>query len=100
MEALKTAILSAPCEGALSVDDNESRSLNVFPNPVQDEVAVTASNMGTVNIRAFSMDGNQVYSNTLEGQDKIDVSAWSSGVYLLELRNRDGHIETRKIVKQ
>ena len=72
--------------------------LVVFPNPTADFVTVrTGSNMPQP-VEIFTIDGRKVMQTTLSGENIIDLSSLSKGVYFLRVSNSSS-IRTAKIVK-
>lgn len=85
---------------------NESaieNSLNIFPNPAKDAVTVSAklTNADDVTITVYDVTGRVIYSNELSDvsniNNKIDVSTFAKGSYILEISTTEENI-VRKIV--
>lgn len=86
-------------DGATSVDsDLPSVSLSVFPNPVVDIVHLIADE--PLHIALFDMHGRQVYQSA-NGQliNKIDVSSFPQGCYLLKGVNEEQQVFTTRVIK-
>jgi len=76
--------------------DPATASLNVFPNPAEDQVSVRGlSNPSTIKvINAF---GQQVYENTTSSDVNIQVSQWSRGIYFVIIVSNQS-VHTQKII--
>lgn len=94
-------------DGAASVQTNEQlRSVNVYPNPVSDNVTLngTGLNNGTYIFKVYNIAGIEIHSNiTLVTNGNmnasINTSSWINGVYMLHIIN-DGQQRIVPIVKQ
>ena len=65
--------------------------LMVYPNPAKDWVKI--ANVDNARVGIFSMDGRMMY-NDINSGEKIDVSAFPSGVYFIRVNG-----QTIKFVK-
>lgn len=78
-------------------------SLSIFPNPANDLVAVTAklNKADDVTITIYDVTGRVIYANELNNvaaiNNKIDVSTFAKGTYVLEVSTSEENI-VRKIV--
>jgi hypothetical protein len=84
----------------LSVNDNQIVQINVYPNPVKNNLIITQSvitNGGEIVI--YNQLGKLVYqSNIVENFNQIDVSNWASGLYFLKI-NSDTISNQFKLIK-
>lgn len=84
----------------LSVNDNQIVQLNVYPNPVKNNLIITQSvitNGGEIVI--YNQLGKLVYqSDIVENYNQIDVSNWASGLYFLKI-NSDTISNQFKLIK-
>lgn len=79
---------------ALSNDEIKSKlGLSIYPNPVKDVLNINATDFsGEVAIEIIDLNGRNVYSqkiNNLNGSNSINLSAFSSGVYILKLQGEN-----------
>jgi hypothetical protein len=85
-------------------DPNELTSLqtiiindySVFPNPVGD--VFSCSDNTITRLEIFDISGKKVYSQTYE--DIVDVSSFSSGLYLLKIYNSEDKVSTCIMIKK
>lgn len=76
--------------------------VNVYANSVSDNLTITFGQIPSEGIECLVYDygGVVVYKNTLhDAKTVIDISGWSTGVYLLHIRGADKS-KTWKIVKK
>ena len=79
------------------IDEKETETVSVYPNPTQDVIFVEANNnMAGQCVEIFSLTGQMVLSST---KTEIDVSELESGMYVIRV-TADDRIVTRCIVKQ
>lgn len=76
----------------------------VAPNPVQSMLNIYIETPQEENLQVFLADilGRNIMSKETSGKGsfKLDMSPYISGVYLLSIRNSDGHlVRTFKIIK-
>ena len=93
----------------LGLDDLEDGSKIgiAFPNPFKDQVnfSITSTRKENVELLVYNFMGQVVYHRTLvkhtgENQFSINSYNWSSGVYLLLVRDESGLKEIHEIIKQ
>jgi hypothetical protein len=73
-------------------DRDQSSKLKVFPNPVRDELIVNSYSLSgkTAELKIYDLFGRKVFQlQTLNFklQTKIDVSRFSQGVYIIEMKS-------------
>ena len=84
----------------LSVDDEQTFQIKVFPNPVRDNLIITQSAMaGTNEIFIYNQLGKLIYQKKgIDNYNRIDVSNWASGLYFLTI-NSDTISNQFKLIK-
>lgn len=75
-------------------DTKITQTSNISPNPSADGIFNIAENMESVTVRNLS--GSVVLQST---DNKIDLSAQKSGIYILEIKTKDG-LKMAKVVKE
>jgi hypothetical protein len=82
---------------ALSTNDFDSFSnFSIYPNPTSDVVTIK-SNENIENIEILSLEGRKIKSSTASS---MNISNLSTGIYLLQVKTKDGKIGSKKILKQ
>jgi len=87
-------------------DQNQFELFNVFPNPIKNEINIvfaSSSNQPSI-VKIFNMYGDLILTERMQPNNsysvnKIDMSEFTSGVYMIELSDGD-HIGIKKIIKQ
>ncbi len=75
---------------------NENMPVNVFPNPAQDRINISAPGLYTVWI--WDIQGRSVFrSVAMTGILQVDVSRWNPSVYTVKIFS-DNHVSTSRLV--
>ena len=71
----------------LSVNEFETASLKLSPNPATDQITIEFSQgISDGGIEVFNLLGKRVYASAVNAQTKnLDISDWASGVYLVKI---------------
>ncbi len=84
----------------LSVNGFDIENIEVYPNPVVDELII---NSGTriSNMVIYNTMGRKVYENSslVNGENKINMSQFQQGIYFLQLSSGDA-TQTLKVIKR
>jgi len=82
------------------VDDQKRETVQIFPNPVRDELNVITS--GNSTIRIVNMAGRTIhsYQSSMNENSTMDLSALAPGSYFVRILDKDlAVITTKRIVK-
>ena len=75
----------------LLVRDGSSRTVDMYPNPVKDNLYFRAADSFTANVEVYSASGKCVIKENVDispfSPGKIDMSALSGGVYSIKLKS-------------
>jgi Secretion system C-terminal sorting domain len=84
--------------GILSVNSETLSKIKLFPNPTSDYINISMSNGNQITKAIlYDLNGKQVYQSTNQ-LEKINISSFSIGTYLLLLETKKGSI-SKKIIK-
>ena len=75
---------------------NISNKIQVYPNPVKNELTIKSSETAFTELKIRSFDGRVVFQSLF--QEKTDLSALPPGLYFLELSGMNGETHNQKIV--
>ena len=93
---------SVMVKAPILVRDGQSRTFDVYPNPVVDYLYVRGSEETDVMVEIFSESGARVFSGELESSPfdpaRIDMSSFGGGVYFVKL-DSDGVRQEVRISK-
>lgn len=88
--------ISVIATGPVSIDDVHTVNVQVYPNPVTNELVVNSSDL-KLQYTIKSLTGNTIITGVLK-TNTINVADLAPGIYSLELIGK--HINTIKIIKQ
>ncbi|MBU1008977.1 MAG: T9SS type A sorting domain-containing protein [Bacteroidetes bacterium] len=79
---------------------NHHAAVQLFPNPAYESVRIanTSGTQAIVQLTAFDLTGRQMDIRFSNGQ--LDVSAWKTGIYMLQIALADGGRVSRRLLKQ
>ena len=80
-----------------SIFENETVTISIYPNPVQDQLRIAHSGNNLNSIEIIDLSGKVLYRNESAIQ-VLDVSFLNKGIYFLRL-DLDGKMTTHKIIK-
>jgi len=83
-----------------SLNFEHRQALNVYPNPAKEKVTVTGLK-GYDKLHIYEMTGRLVTTITLQGRDVLEISLhnYSGGVYNLRVSDRQGRVQSFRVVK-
>jgi hypothetical protein len=88
-------------EFLIEIDENllnvteVTAATKLYPNPTNGVFTVEAGNLAKVEV--YNLVGQKVYE--VEGKKvSVDASNWDKGIYLVNIKNENGFVETRKLV--
>ncbi len=82
----------------LAAADFDKNSLQGYPNPVRDVFYL--SNAASGSYVVYGVLGAKVQSGEVAAQGSVDVSGLSSGLYLLEFKDKEGLTQVIKLVRE
>lgn len=84
----------------LSVEQFDTRSLSVYPNPVKNELTIKTE-LSIESVKIFNILGKQVKSISGDSilNNRVDMASLVDGVYFLNI-TADGKQQTIKVIKQ
>lgn len=89
---------SGPCGPYSGVSSEEEKSIQVFPNPAQDEISITGVIPESVIV--YDLMGRIVVSEFNSETNTINVKNLPNGMYIIKILTSDGKVFSNKIIKQ
>ncbi len=83
----------------VGVDLPLEESVEVFPNPVKDQLSIQFGEIEVSELKLYNNSGQLIYSDRLKQQrgTAIDFSNWPVGLYHLVLMDNQGRLINRKV---
>jgi hypothetical protein len=83
-----------------SINTLKDVQINVYPNPVNDQLQIAAESSETFIYSITSITGVEISNGTFNEKVSINLSDISQGMYLLKLTNTKGDlIKVEKLIK-
>lgn len=76
---------------------NEFGPVQIFPNPVHDQVTVVDAPRGAI-LKVMTLDGKAMVETTIRGRTVLDASSWQQGLYLVNIQSEQGQLTQRLVV--
>ena len=83
----------------VGINENDLNAIEVYPNPVNNELTINVTQNGSLNYSVTDMTGKIVESGVLNGSRILDCQNLAPGVYYLQTSIADQKFATR-FVKQ
>jgi len=86
----------------VGVSEEEQASIQIYPNPVTTDLYVNLiEGSGDGEMKMFDSTGKEILSQQLkEGKSTFDLSALSSGIYILKIYRGDKEVSAARVVVQ
>src|SRR5690554_3775758 len=100
--AIPSAGLIELDEQALGISDTDLNvtEINIYPNPVTDNLTISSKNPNSFEITIFNILGSQVfYKAHVVNNEQLKVANLQTGLYVLKATSISGHTETIKFIK-
>lgn len=81
----------------LNNPDFKNSKVSLYPNPTNGKIHLTA-NFEVKSITVYNIYGQEISGN--QNNLEIDISAFSSGMYFINIENADGKIIIKKVIKK
>ena len=84
---------------------SEEMKLHVYPSPTSGKITVTFESDGKIaeEVLVMDMQGRIILRDRLDGSSsfakEINLQALDNGIYLLNIKNKEGVISTSRVVK-
>ncbi|WP_411894749.1 T9SS type A sorting domain-containing protein [Winogradskyella sp. A2] len=87
-------------EDALSVDEVDAKTFNIYPNPTKGILNIDTNNTySDLSIELFNLLGSQVLETKINSSNEsIDVSGLTKGLYMLKISSDTEALITKKII--
>jgi len=99
-DSITVSVFVDLCTGVESLI-REASILDIFPNPVTNELTIVNSWAGIEIVNVYDVLGEKVLQRTIHGENKavINVKTFPAGVYFIVVKDDKNNFVTRKIMK-
>ncbi len=89
------AVACPQCFDHVGMSENSTNTMSIYPNPVRDNLTITAENMTRITI--VNTLGQVVYDRNVNSDNEIvNMSSYDSGIYMLRITTEKG-VTTNRI---
>ena len=74
------------------------RRRNIFPNPIANKLNVQTNNYEQAEIILYDLSSRKLLQQTFTNTTTINTEQLAKGMYLYEVRNRNGIIKNGKVI--
>jgi hypothetical protein len=84
----------------LGIEDNKAAAtVSVFPNPANNLLTINTTGIDNSSVKIVDVLGKLIYNEEMNASsNKIDVSEFKNGVYILTVMDKGAIVQTRRIV--
>ena len=86
------------CTSGVSVDENPTESMKIYPNPAQNSFTIEAK--GEIQYSVYNALGQVVLAGNFTDKTQIDAQSLRQGVYFLQLKGTNGNWVEKLIVEK
>lgn len=88
-------------DSSLSIEEFNSDSFKVFPNPTTDNIHINFEQYGDYSFSIYDISGKEIFhQQELELNNMIDLSKYASGIYILKIKDKTSNtFQKVKIVR-
>ncbi|WP_375578176.1 T9SS type A sorting domain-containing protein [Marivirga tractuosa] len=87
-------------EEVLSANNALNNALNIYPNPVEDNMFIELNDINSANVTIFTISGKFIDSFEINSsQSEVEMSKYSKGTYLIKFESGKGSV-TKRFIKQ
>jgi len=91
-------VATLTCTGGTSVEENDTESINVFPNPCENRFTIEAK--GRCEYTLYNSLGQRMLSGTFSDKTQIETTAMQRGLYFLRLHHESGNKVEKLIIEK
>jgi OOP family OmpA-OmpF porin len=81
-------------------EQNENAEVKTYPNPFSDELNFNTSNNELSQIILYDITSRKIFNQSFSNSTSINIEQLAKGIYIYEVRNKNGMIKKGKVVKE
>jgi hypothetical protein len=91
---------SLTCEGMVGIEEqNNVTPISIFPNPFTDKINFTIKRNELSEIIIYDITSRKILNETFTNSISINTETFAKGIYLYEVRSKNGLCKKGKVVK-
>lgn len=93
--------IQIPAVMPVSISEKSTTDFTIFPNPSESGLFNYSTNEKIISLEIYDVTGKLVYKDSNPSKEgKINLSVYTSGIYMIRLSDKNRHYLTRKIMVQ
>lgn len=86
----------------LGIENKIKSEFSIYPNPIDDSFVIQTPNSKIASVSIFSINGSELFNNNSVNSNnlKIDISSFYTGVYFAHIKNSQGVLSVKKLIKK
>jgi len=84
----------------VSIGELNNNTINIYPNPITDKLNVKIKNNEQSEIILYDLSSRKLLQQTFTNTTIINTEQLAKGMYLYEVRNKNGIIKNGKVIKE
>jgi hypothetical protein len=88
----------SPCSGM--EEQNSNTKIIIYPNPIMNKLNIEVNNKELSEIVLYDITSRKIFHQTFTNSISINTGQLSKGIYIYEVRNKNGVIKKGKVVKE
>lgn len=80
--------------------NNNGNQFAIYPNPFSDKINITTKRNELVELNLFDVTARKIFNQSFINSTSINTEQLAKGIYIYEVRNKNGMIKTGKVVKE
>jgi hypothetical protein len=98
-QALFSLFICSPSTSGIADNQAAGDAILAYPNPVNNELTITASGSGLFEITVYDMASKKLVEKEFTNIVSIPADQFAKGMYMYEVRNKSGVVKKGKVVK-
>ncbi len=83
--------------GPLSIEESTTNHFSLYPNPTNGVLTINSTS-AIFEISVYNNLGQLLFISAEKNQ--VDISTLSEGIYFVKIKDQNGQVETKKVVKR
>ena len=95
------SIDSLSCNSLEAIQSRQTiKNVNIYPNPFNNELNILNNNNEFYEIILYDLLSKKVLNQTFSSSTTVNAKLLSTGIYIYEMRNKNGIIQYGKMIKE
>jgi hypothetical protein len=82
----------------LGIEKNKEVTFKLYPNPASTKITITTQNTTEKKVEIYNLLGSKIYSHLLFKELVIDMSKYTSGVYIVKVMDANNNQKVTRVV--